>query len=100
MKGIELYSWREGDSNRWHFSLLEGTNRLKTYEEITAFSIIGILKLRRAISRLDTKYIVWKDLSNGSEERNYILEFELPPLQAMKSLKRYCDLLGIELLTP
>jgi hypothetical protein len=34
MKGYELYSWRtNGD---WYFSLLMGTNRLKTREEISA----------------------------------------------------------------
>jgi hypothetical protein len=32
MKGYELYSWLEGD--QWKFSLLIGTNREKTLEEI------------------------------------------------------------------
>jgi hypothetical protein len=34
MKGYELYSWQEG--NQWRFSLLVGTNRLKTLDEIKA----------------------------------------------------------------
>ena len=33
MKGYELYSWQVGDD--WHFTLITGTNRLKTLEEIT-----------------------------------------------------------------
>jgi len=32
MKGYELYSWQEND--RWVFSLLIGTNREKTLDEI------------------------------------------------------------------
>jgi hypothetical protein len=31
-KGIELYSWQE--DGEWHYSLMSGTNRLKTAEEI------------------------------------------------------------------
>ncbi|MFC1940340.1 hypothetical protein ACFLXO_06645 [Chloroflexota bacterium] len=32
-KGYELYSWEE--DNQWHFTLITGTNRTKTMEEIT-----------------------------------------------------------------
>jgi hypothetical protein len=31
-KGYELYSWQEG--TEWHFTLITGTNRTKTLEEI------------------------------------------------------------------
>ena len=34
MKGFELYSWQEG--SQWKFSLLTGTNRTKTVDEITS----------------------------------------------------------------
>jgi hypothetical protein len=34
MKGWELYSWKEGQN--WHFSILRGTDRIKTYEEVTS----------------------------------------------------------------
>ena len=34
MKGYELYSWLESDG--WHFTLITGTNRNKTKEEITS----------------------------------------------------------------
>jgi len=33
-KGIELYSWTEGETKEWRFSLLRGTNRLKKPAEI------------------------------------------------------------------
>jgi len=34
MKGYELYSWQENDG--WHFTLITGTDRNKTLEEITS----------------------------------------------------------------
>ena len=33
MKGYELYSWQADGS--WSFALLAGTNRIKTYQEVT-----------------------------------------------------------------
>ncbi len=33
MKGYELYSWQDGQ--QWRFTLITGTNRTKTLEEIT-----------------------------------------------------------------
>src|SRR2546423_13466191 len=34
MKGYELYSWKS--RGEWHFSLLIGTNRLKTFSEVNS----------------------------------------------------------------
>ena len=34
LKGWELYSWPDG--NNWRFSLMVGTNRLKTLDEVTS----------------------------------------------------------------
>ena len=48
MKGYELYSWEE--DNQWHFTLITGTNRTKTMEEITSredfISETGWVKIR------------------------------------------------------
>ncbi len=38
MKGYELYSWKI--KGHWYYSLLPGTNRLKTSDEITATSAV------------------------------------------------------------
>jgi hypothetical protein len=35
-KGYELYSWPAEEGDEWHFTLITGTNRLKTYEEIVS----------------------------------------------------------------
>ena len=60
MKGWELYSWR--DANGWYFALVEGTNRLKTFEEISApgVAVLGWTALERKLSRLATgEEILW-----------------------------------------
>jgi hypothetical protein len=64
LKGWELYSWNE--KNVWNFSLLPGTNRVKTYSEvtsinteldenskITAIRVKGIEAIKLVISKLE-----------------------------------------------
>jgi hypothetical protein len=34
MKGYDLYSWQDGDV--WYFTLITGTNRMKSFDEIIA----------------------------------------------------------------
>ncbi|MCK5428442.1 MAG: hypothetical protein KAI94_03170, partial [Anaerolineales bacterium] len=36
VKGYELYSWYVEDEALWFYTLITGTNRLKTYNEITS----------------------------------------------------------------
>ena len=38
MKGYELYSWQEG--GQWKFSVLIGTNRKKTLDEIKSADVV------------------------------------------------------------
>ena len=49
MKGFELYSWQDG--SQWKFSLLAGTNREKTLDEITSTDTVldGVGALRSAL---------------------------------------------------
>jgi hypothetical protein len=52
-KGVELYSWKD-KGNNWVFVLLNGTNRLKTEEEVKGAKnqINGAETLKRALARL------------------------------------------------
>jgi len=52
LKGYELYSWQDGD--QWHFSLLVGTNREKSFAEISSpdSTLKGFEELRLAILEL------------------------------------------------
>ena len=47
-KGWELYSWRNKESNAWNFSLLQGTNRNKTEQEIKSTEVTKDIDLLKA----------------------------------------------------
>ena len=60
MKGFELYSWQDG--GQWKFSLLVGTNREKTLDEIksTDTVLLGVDALKSALEIISSgQYITW-----------------------------------------
>ena len=62
-KGVELYSWKT-EAGKWHFALLDGTNRVKTVEEVkTSPDRFENLKaLQVAISQLaEGEFVTWSD---------------------------------------
>lgn len=61
-KGVELYSWRDGATETWHFALLPGTNRNKSLEEIMQGHnpIQGTKSLKQEMSALAVgEHIFW-----------------------------------------
>jgi hypothetical protein len=61
MKGYELYSWKI--KGKWHYSLLVGTNRSKTYEEIMTGNEerIGSDALEAELKKIPRgEEVVWK----------------------------------------
>ena len=88
MKGYELYSWRE--SGEWKFSLLVGTNREKSLEEIksaeTVFS--GVEELTSALERMpEGQYVTW-----SSKET-----LEFPPDDIIEQVEEVCEDQGLVL---
>jgi hypothetical protein len=70
MKGYELYSWL--DDSQWHFTLITGTNRNKTLEEIISnediiseagwvqIHVIGVDAIKTVLSKLpQNELIMW-----------------------------------------
>ena len=60
MKGYELYSWQDG--GQWKFSLLIGTNREKTLEEIKSADVAlsGVEALSSTLEKIPAgQYITW-----------------------------------------
>ena len=60
MKGWELYSWPNG--NDWNYSILTGTNRLKTYNEVTSnnIKVTGIDSLKMLLDKFpQNEEILW-----------------------------------------
>jgi hypothetical protein len=60
MKGYELYSWQE--DNQWQFSLLIGTNREKTLDEIksNAATLPNVEVLISTLEKIPSgQYVTW-----------------------------------------
>jgi len=108
MKGYELYSWQSGKA--WRFTLITGTDRLKTIAEITSredvvegdwvkITVEGVPDLKATLDRLPPgSQVVWwgaRDLSPGSVIPQARLE--LPPEQFVQEIGSHCTGLGIQL---
>lgn len=62
LKGWELYSWSVDDGRTWRFALLEGTNRVKQFDEIRAgdSQLRGLETLLTELERLPPgEFIFW-----------------------------------------
>ena len=75
MKGYELYSWQDG--NQWRFSLLVGTNREKTLDEIkdTKTVLLGVDALTAALEQMPAgQYVTWSSRETLSFPPDDIIE--------------------------
>lgn len=92
MKGWELYSWTEGKT--WVYSVLPGTNRLKTKEEVIAntIKVCGTDSLKMLLGKFpEDEYIAWigeRWLFQcwGNNDGN----FSLPGQKTIDEIKEYC----------
>jgi hypothetical protein len=92
MKGWELYSWPNRDD--WNYSILVGTNRIKSYSEVTTNKIIvsGKDSLKMLLDKFpENENIFWK--GKGWLERcwggNYG-NLSLPDNKTINEIKEYC----------
>ena len=85
-KGVELYSWKDTRSAQWRFSLLQGTNRIKTLAEITnpasAIPDMVALKLRLA-SLAQGERVYW------SVSPQYYSELSFPDPRVVEGLVKF-----------
>ena len=101
MKGFELYSWKI--KGHWYYSLLPGTNRSKTYEEITSPQRVkrGESGLKSELEKLPKgEEVFWRsDAPPGviKPTSGQIAEMKHPSRQRIKNIKAMCDRLGIRL---
>jgi hypothetical protein len=108
MKGYELYSWRSGEE--WHFTLITGSNRLKTIAELTSrenvveddwvkITVARVPDLKATLDRLPAgARVTWwgeRDLPSGSLIARARLE--LPPRPLVEEVRSRCSELGIGL---
>lgn len=101
MKGYELYSWKV--KGRWHYSLLAGTNRTKTYEEITSQSAErkGIEALESELQKISRgEEVFWMgDAPPGAKRAaaDRTTNLKHPSRKRIKRVKAICDKLGLKL---
>jgi hypothetical protein len=101
MKGYELYSWKV--KGRWHYSLLVGTNRSKTYEEIMSNKRlrIGDTALKSELKKIPRGgEVFWMSDAPANIEKpksGQWIDLKMPSRKRIKQIKAYCDKLGIKL---
>jgi hypothetical protein len=101
MKGYELYSWQV--DGEWHFTLITGTNRNKTVEEIKAeenvesadgwvkISVTGTDALKALLARLpEFENVFWVDGLIAPAE------FAKPPADVVDDVQAYSEGLGLD----
>jgi hypothetical protein len=106
MKGYELYSWLE--DGQWHFTLITGTDRNKTLEEITSkedfiseagwvnVHLIGVDAIEAALSKLPrNEFILWLDALREPSGQTDI-NIQLPPKQTSDAIKEFAGQHGLE----
>ena len=82
MKGYELYSWQDG--NQWRFSILIGTNREKTLEEIKSADVLlsSVDELKSTLEQIPAgQYITWSTRETLS----------FPPEDILHQIERTCN---------
>ena len=106
MKGYELYSWLE--DGQWHFTLITGTDRNKTLEEITSkedfiseagwvkVHLIGVDAIEAALSKLPRdEFILW--LAGMREPSGQTdINIQLPPKQTSDAIKEFAGQHGLD----
>jgi hypothetical protein len=102
LKGYELYSWEE--DNQWHFTLITGTNRTKTMEEITSkedfisesgwvnIHVAGADAIKDVLSRLpEGESVFWCDELHTGQLTETDVDLELPPEQIADAIKEHAE---------
>jgi hypothetical protein len=104
-KGYELYSWQE--EGQWHFTLITGTNRIKTIEEIISkedfisetgwvkIQVVGADAIKDVLSRLpEGESVFWCDeLHIGQSTET---DLQLPPEQIVDAIEEYAEQCGLD----
>lgn len=92
MKGWEMYSWQKDLD--WNYSVLAGTNRLKTLDEVTNNKIIvkGKDALKKLLGKMPEKEeIFWVGKGwAGISWTNSSLNLALPDIQTVNEIKDFC----------
>ena len=108
MKEYELYSWKSG--RVWRFTLITGTNRLKTLTEIASpesilegdwvkTTVEGVPDLESVLERLPSgTQVFWQGARHpGVDSSTSEVHLRIPPGRLVKEIRSHCAELGIQL---
>jgi hypothetical protein len=108
MKGYELYSWPE--DNQWHFTLITGTNRNKTLEEIISkansvspigwvqIHVAGMDTIKTVLSRLpQNEEVFWLAALRSEPTQPRNVNITLPTESTIVSIKEHAGWCGLNL---
>jgi hypothetical protein len=104
-KGYELYSWEE--EGQWHFTLITGTNRIKTIEEITSkedfisetgwvkIQVVGADAIKDVLSRLpEGESVFWCDELHIGQSTD--TDLQLPSEEIADAIQEYANQCGLD----
>ena len=107
MKGYELYSWQE--QGQWHFTLITGTNRNKTLEEVTIgedaesengwvnIHVTGVDEIKAVLSRVPAEeFVSWSASGTVTQEEGAAIKLVLPPEDIIEEIKEHAAKCGID----
>lgn len=107
MKGYELYSWPVGDT--WHFTLITGTNRNKTVEEVKSsedqlrsdgwvrIHVQGVDAILAVLSRVPAgEWVLWAGPGWASGTLGSGSDITLPPQDIVESIRQQAEQLGLQ----
>jgi ABC-type glycerol-3-phosphate transport system substrate-binding protein len=109
LKGYELYSWQAG--GEWVFTLTTGTNRIKSFDEITStenkieggfvkITVTSIGDLVTLIERLPAGVdLLWSGIDLTGEVEDGIIYFTYPPDELMDRVVSAATEQGVQLHT-
>jgi hypothetical protein len=106
MKGYELYSWEE--NGQWHFTLITGTNRVKTVEEISSgedfisetgwvnVHVVGVDAVKDVLCRVPRgESVFWCGGLHIGDTAGRI-KLELPPGVVVDVISEYAEQCGLD----
>jgi len=109
MKGYELYSWPE--DSQWHFTLITGTNRNKTLEEIISnvniisedgwvqIHVVGVDAIKHVLSRLpQNEEILWLARLRSEQTPQGGVNITLPTGPTIDIIKEHAEQCGLDFL--
>ncbi len=107
MKGYELYSWPE--DSQWHFTLITGTNRNKTLEEIISntniitedgwvhIHVVGVDAIKTVLSRVpQNEFILWLAGMRSEQTPQGGVNITLPEGPTIDTIKEHAELCGLD----